>query len=158
MKYDYNTALNIAYRGFEKMTAQVSEGKYTITVTGPGKFEILKATGEKYEVCIFEYPGDSNEYFGTCSCPFCNYRDENLTCKHILFCKDLIDWHILNGITDYQTAINEAQAKVQEDAYYDTMEAEWEESQAYQRLTADINRRYPARTHEREDVVFDAII
>lgn len=136
MKYDATTAKTIALRGASKMQTEVSEGKYRVKVMGEGEFLIRKSDGTEYRVTVFINPEDREEYFGSCDCYFCNHRRENLTCKHVEFCRDLMEWDQVfrpEGCPDLRSAI-EAWEQQEENAYYDSLADEyaitrWEQQQ-----------------------------
>jgi hypothetical protein len=136
LKYDATTATTIALRGMARMQKEVSEGKYTIKVIGDGEFLIRKSDGTEYRVTVFVNRDNRQEYFGTCTCPFCDHRRENVTCKHIEFCRNLLEWdevHRPEGSKDLQAAIA-AWEEQEENAHYDRLAEEyaitrWEQQQ-----------------------------
>lgn len=139
MKYDYQTALNIAYAGFDKMRTQASEGKYTVYALSNNRFEIHKSNGEVYNVAVYTNNVETGVPVGDCDCPFCDFGRENHVCKHILFCEDLVSAAAMyrEDSEDFASAINDAQEKALEDARYDALADEWLTQQAYYRYGSD---------------------
>lgn len=139
MKYDYATALSIAYAGFSKMKTQATEGKYTVYSLGSKTFEVRKDSGEVYRVELFTNDLETGVPVGVCDCPFCDMGEENHICKHILFCEDLVAAAAVyrDDSEDFGSIINEAQAQALENARIDEQAREWFESQMYHRYGAD---------------------
>lgn len=163
MKYHRTTALEIAYRGHDRLVRDISEGKYTVERVARGHYRFTKLDGTEYETQVFINPADREEFRVICTCPFSGEGFENDYCKHGIEAKNWEDWEEVwkpDEVLDVRAVIQDffKREREAENAHYDAMAQEWEESQTYQRIGADMQRRYPAHTHEREDAIFDAIL
>jgi hypothetical protein len=163
VKYDRQTALEIAYRGHDRLRRAISEGKYIVERMGKGYYKFTKQDGTKYETRVHINPEDREDFRIQCTCPFSGEGFENICCKHGVEAKCLEDWEEVykpDAGLDLRALVHESLKREweAENAHYDALAKEWEEGQAYQHLCGNLHHRYPTHTHEREDLAFDAII